>query len=150
MNDDTKRHCTECELVSGARHARGITPIARGPFVLHPRMEEGAVPGWWIVAPSRHVEQIDALEPGELWALGPVIAELAGQLRRATPCEKVYVSIFAEVLHHLHVHVIARPPDAPPEIRGPLVFTATHVADPRDIDDVAVKVAARLSGTASK
>jgi diadenosine tetraphosphate (Ap4A) HIT family hydrolase len=82
-----------------------------------------------VVAPARHVEQVDALTPDEQRALGPLLTEVAAAVRAETPCEKVYVSIFAEVLKHLHVHVIARPPGLPEEERGPRLFASARRAE---------------------
>jgi diadenosine tetraphosphate (Ap4A) HIT family hydrolase len=98
--------------------------LRRGPFVVHAIPEGGPVPGWLVVAPARHVEQIDALRADELASLGPLLAQVAAALRAETSCEKVYVSIFAEVLPHLHVHVIARPPGLPAAEIGPRLFLA--------------------------
>jgi len=116
------RDCSECRIVGGAPAPGGI--LRRGPFVIHARPEGGPVPGWLVVAPARHVEQIDALRGEELSGLGPLLAQVAAALRAETPCEKVYVSIFAEVLPHLHVHVIARPPGWPAAEAGPRLFLA--------------------------
>jgi diadenosine tetraphosphate (Ap4A) HIT family hydrolase len=82
-----------------------------------------------VVAPARHVEQVDALTPDEQRALGPLLTEVAAAVRAETPCEKVYVSIFTEVLNHLHVHVIARPPGLPEEERGPRLFASARRAE---------------------
>jgi diadenosine tetraphosphate (Ap4A) HIT family hydrolase len=101
-----------------------------------------------IVAPVRHVEHIDALRHEELVGLGPLLAELAAALRAETPCEKVYVSVFAEVLPHLHVHVIARPPGMPAEERGPRLMEARARADEGEARAVAERVLARLASPA--
>jgi diadenosine tetraphosphate (Ap4A) HIT family hydrolase len=95
-----------------------------GAFVVHPRLETPPVPGWMVVAPVRHVEQWDALDAAELRELGPLLARVSAALRAATPTAKVYVSVFAEVLPHFHVHVIARPPDLPADQRGARLFLA--------------------------
>ncbi|HVO29413.1 MAG TPA: HIT domain-containing protein [bacterium] len=142
--------CPECEIVEGKRHARGRKPLVRGAWIVHPRPEDAAVPGWWMIAPKRHVESFDALTPREQRSLGAIVGEVSAALRASTPTEKIYVSIFAEVLKHLHVHVIARPPDLAPEDHGPYIFLSRHTADARDVDEVVAKVAARLSGSASK
>ena len=137
--------CPECEIAARRAEVRGMRAIARGAFVVHPKAEEPAVPGWWVVAPARHVEQVDALTPDEQSSLGPLVAEVSAALRAATPTAKIYVSIYAEVLAHLHVHVIARPPDLPAEDRGARIFLRAGAADSRAVD---AAVAARLSGTA--
>lgn len=140
--------CAQCELVAGSRRARGFAPIARGAFVVHPKMEASAVPGWWVIAPARHVEAFDALTPAEQGALGAIVGEVSAALRASTPAAKIYVSIFAEILPHLHVHVIARPPDLDEALRGPNIFLAKTAADAAEIAAVDARVAARLSRTA--
>jgi hypothetical protein len=77
-----------------------------------------------VVAPLRHVEQWDALDALEQAELGPLLGRVCAALRAETPAAKVYVSVFAEVVAHLHVHVIARPPELPAEERGARVFLA--------------------------
>jgi diadenosine tetraphosphate (Ap4A) HIT family hydrolase len=101
-----------------------------------------------VVAPARHVEQIDALRPDELRELGPLLASVTAALRAETPCEKVYLSVFAEVLPHLHVHVIARPPGLPPEERGPRLLLADGRADAAGAEALARRVQARLAPAA--
>jgi diadenosine tetraphosphate (Ap4A) HIT family hydrolase len=117
--------------------------LRRGPFVVHAIPEGGPVPGWLVVAPARHVEQIDALRPEELASLGPLLAQVAAALRAETTCEKVYVSIFAEVLPHLHVHVIARPPGLPAAQIGPRLFLAEGRAE--GVEALTRRVLARLA-----
>lgn len=131
--------CPECERIAG-----GTELVRRGPFVVHGKWETPSVPGWMIVAPARHVEQIDLLHVEEAAALTPLLVEVTAALRLSTPCEKVYVSVFAEVLPHLHVHLIARAPDAPAEVRGPKVFAAPPIADPSVADAVTRGVLSRL------
>jgi diadenosine tetraphosphate (Ap4A) HIT family hydrolase len=101
-----------------------------------------------IVAPARHVEQIDALGPEERAGLGPLLAAVAAALRLETPCEKVYLSAFAEVLPHLHIHVIARPPGMPAEETGPRLLEARTRCDEREARAVAERVLARLGSPA--
>jgi diadenosine tetraphosphate (Ap4A) HIT family hydrolase/TM2 domain-containing membrane protein YozV len=137
--------CIECRIAAGQEKPSGLAPLRRGPFLVHPRPEASPLPGWFIVAPARHVEQIDALDAEAVGMLGPLVAEVAAALRAETPCEKVYVSVFAEVVPHLHVHVIARPPGLAPESRGPRIFLAAATADPAEIASLARRVMARLA-----
>jgi diadenosine tetraphosphate (Ap4A) HIT family hydrolase len=121
--------CSECDLAAGGS-ALGVEPLRRGPFLVHPKPEPAPVPGWLVVAPARHVEQLDELTPEELLALGPLLGQVAAALRSCTPTAKVYLSVFAEVLAHLHVHVIARPPGLAPELRGARIFQASAEPGP--------------------
>ena len=141
----TRPGCPECGLVAAGTTPLGAPVLRRGPFVVHARPEPSPVPGWLFVAPARHVEQIDALDTSERAALGPLLAEVAEALRAETPCAKVYVSVFAEVLHHCHFHVVARPPDHPEEERGPRLFASERQADPARALTVARRVHQRLS-----
>jgi diadenosine tetraphosphate (Ap4A) HIT family hydrolase len=141
--------CIECQIASGQEKPSGLAALRRGPFIVHPRPEPSPLAGWFIVAPARHVEQIDALAPGEAALLGPLLTEVAAALRAETSCEKVYVSVFAEVVPHLHVHVIARPPDLAPEARGARVFLAEPTAHPAEVEALARRVIFRLSLSAN-
>ena len=135
--------CSECVIVRGGVLPRGLPVVTRGIFVVHPRAEDAAVPGWMIIAPVRHVEQWDDLSPREQKELGELIGIVSGALRAATDAEKIYVNVFAEVVAHLHVHVIARTRDVPAEMRGPRIFQ-TAGADPEAADTIARAVLARL------
>lgn len=115
-----------------------------GAFVVHPRLEAPPVPGWMVVAPLRHVEQWDALDAAELRELGPLVARVSAALRASTPTARVYVSVFAEVLPHLHVHVVARPPDLPTDERGARLFLAPGRPGDPEATAVARRVYARL------
>lgn len=142
MNDPS---CPECRLVLGTATARGVPALRLGLFVVHPRPEMPPVPGWMVVAPVRHVEQWDELHARELAELGPLVARVAAALRAETATAKVYVNVFSEVLPHLHVHVIARPPDLAPEKRGAQVFLEAPAREGSDGDAVlARRIQARL------
>jgi diadenosine tetraphosphate (Ap4A) HIT family hydrolase len=119
--------------------------LRRGPFVVHLRPDPAPLPGWLLVAPARHVEQMDALEAAEQAMLGPLLSEVTAALRAETSGEKVYVAVFAELMPHLHVHVVARPSDLPESERGPRIFTSDRRADPKEALAVARRVHARLA-----
>jgi diadenosine tetraphosphate (Ap4A) HIT family hydrolase len=140
--------CPECALARGDA-APGLAVQRRGPFLVHRRPEPASVPGWLVVAPVRHVERIDALGADELRQLGPLLAEVAAALRAETPCEKVYLSVFAEVLPHLHVHVIARPPGLPAQERGPRIFLSEARVEAAEAEGLALRVQARLRAARS-
>ena len=131
--------CPEC------RHlAIGADVVRRGPLAVHARLEPGPVPGWLVVAPLRHVEQLDQLDPGEQAALGPLLAEVAAALRAVTGAPKVYSATFSEQQPHLHVHVVARPADWPADERGARLMVAGPAADPTTAQRVCSAALLRL------
>jgi diadenosine tetraphosphate (Ap4A) HIT family hydrolase len=98
-----------------------------------------------VVAPRRHVEQVDDLSPAEQALLGPLVAEVAQALRAETPTARVYVGAFGEILPHLHVHVIARPPGLPAAEQGPALFAAEPPVAAAEARTVSDRVLARLA-----
>jgi diadenosine tetraphosphate (Ap4A) HIT family hydrolase len=124
--------CPECARLQ----ERGRPLLRRGPLAVHGRLEPGPVPGWLVVAPQRHVEQLDALDEHEAAALGPLLRESAAALRRAAGGEKIYLAVFAELLPHLHVHVVARPRDWPAAQRGAALLQAPETVAPEEAERV--------------
>jgi diadenosine tetraphosphate (Ap4A) HIT family hydrolase len=120
--------CLECDFLG--RRADDPAVWRTGHFAVHGKIEIPVVPGWMIVAPHRHVEQLDALPAEAVAELGPLLARVAAALRAATPTARIYVCTWNEMLSHLHVHVIARPPDFPPERRGARLFLEDAPTDP--------------------
>lgn len=108
-----------------------------------------SLPGWLVIVPLSHVESFAELSPAAMSELGPLIGATSRALRSEVGCAKTYVMQFSEAegFHHLHVHVVPRMPDLPPEHRGPQVFHYLSRPEsewlPPDEMDV---VAARLAG----
>lgn len=83
-----------------------------------------AIPGWLVVVCRRHVTSMSQLAPQEASALGPLLVALSTALETVFPARKAYVAFLAEAegFEHLHVHVVPREADMPPERRGKHVF----------------------------
>jgi len=124
MSSTAASACPECDRI---QRARGV--LVRGAFVVHGKPEPGPVPGWLVVAPRRHVEQLDELAPDEARELGPLLKDASAALRQAAGGEKIYLAVFAEQLPHLHVHLVARPPGWPLDERGAALLRSALVAD---------------------
>ena len=94
----------------------------------------------------QHVASIAELNDEAAAELGPLIRDLSRGLTVAVGCEKTYVAQFAEhPLHrHVHVHVIPRAVDHPPELIGPHVFGAIGVDDEQAVAASRMDVVARL------
>jgi diadenosine tetraphosphate (Ap4A) HIT family hydrolase len=110
-----------------------------------------ALPGWMVMLPRRHVTALHDLDDDEIAPLGPLLRELSAALARVTGCLKAYVMFFAEGegFAHLHLHVVPRMPDFPPEVRGPSVFAFLRqspdewLSDP-ELDEISLLVRAEL------
>lgn len=93
-----------------------------------------ALPGWLVLLPRRHVTAIAELTDAEAQALGIWQVRLSRALHQVLGCQKTYVVQFAEAegFSHVHFHVVARPPDLAPELRGPRVFGLLGRGRPAD------------------
>ena len=74
--------------------------------------------GYLFVEPKRHVAALGDLTGDEAAALGRLTNEVAGALRRCEEAEHVYLFVLGHGVAHLHVHVVPRYPNAPPEYIG--------------------------------
>lgn len=138
-------------------HDAAADPPAREAVVVTPRWRvvhafNSSLPGWLVLLPRRHVTALDQLDDDELRELGPLQGRLSAGLRQVVGCEKTYSVLFAEAegFAHLHVHLVPRMPDQPPDRRGPAVFA--YLADgpalvvPEDEQDrIAVALRSRVT-----
>lgn len=113
---------------------------------------DGALPGWLVLVPRRHVTAIADLTDGEAAALGTWQVRLSRALAAVTGCAKTYVAQFAEAegFSHVHFHVVPRMADLPADRRGPAVFgylkaPADQVVTERRMDELAAELTRRLS-----
>lgn len=82
------------------------------------------LPGWLVLVPRSHVTSFAELSPSAAGELGQLIRDLSLRLEAVTGCVKTYVMQFAEAegFGHLHVHLVPRAADIPPDRKGPRVF----------------------------
>ncbi len=69
--------------------------------------------GYLILKPRRHVHELADLTDAEAATLGPVLRRLLRAMRPVLAPERIYVTSFAETVHHLHFHLIPRYADMP-------------------------------------
>jgi diadenosine tetraphosphate (Ap4A) HIT family hydrolase len=83
-----------------------------------------AIPGWLVVVCRRHITSMSQLTPQEATVVGPLLSTLSAALEDVLEARKAYMAFLAEAksLEHLHVHVMLRKDDMPPEQRGKRVF----------------------------
>jgi diadenosine tetraphosphate (Ap4A) HIT family hydrolase len=82
------------------------------------------LPGWLVLAPTRHVTSFTELTADAADELGALVRSLSAALETVTGCVKTYLMQFSEAegFSHLHLHLVPRPPDLPEHARGPKVF----------------------------
>lgn len=105
-----------------------------------------ALPGWLVLLPRRHVTAIAQLTPAEAAGLGPWQVRLSRALHTVLGCRKTYVAQFAEAdgFAHVHFHVVPRPDQLAPSLRGPGIFGLLG-RGPGDADTVAPATVAALA-----
>lgn len=107
--------------------------------------------GWLVLVPRRHVMEVADLTDVEAASLGVWQVKTARALAKELKVPKVYVVEFGEVLgYHLHFHVVPRPRDLDPTLRGPDVFgflgrTEQEEVSPKDRDALAKRLAAHMT-----
>src|SRR3954468_12468267 len=75
-----------------------LTPLLRGYLILKPR---------------RHVHYFADLTDDEADRFGPTLRQLLRAMQSVLAPERIYVNSFAEMVHHLHFHLIPRYADMP-------------------------------------
>ena len=103
----------------------------------------------------KFAQSFHPLTAEEAAGLGPLIQRASAALTAELGCPKVYVCLFTEAANapHVHVHLIARPPDLPRERRGPGIFdylreavhSGQNQADVGEAEKLAVAIRARLA-----
>jgi len=145
--------CRTCELVE--RRDAGEAPLwdqivrRDGWDIVH--AFGTAIEGWLVLVLRRHIASLAEMDLDEAAALGPLIKQASEALNRVVGCEKTYVAQFAEAEghRHVHVHVIPRYADQPPELKGPRIFGRLGVPEaeavPADrMDEIARELQSHL------
>ena len=118
--------CQTCQLVT--RRDSGSAPdwdnILRTPGWDLVHSFNTSLEGWLVLVARRHIASLAEMTEAEADELGPLVRKISGGLHRVTGCEKTYMIQFAESPdhRHVHVHLVPRMTDQPPELRGPGVF----------------------------
>jgi diadenosine tetraphosphate (Ap4A) HIT family hydrolase len=124
MTTPDSAECFSCRSLAG--EAR----ISPGPFIYEGQywMVDHAYPvalaGWLVIVLKRHAAALHELSADEFQELGALQYRAVQALRRYTGCAKEYLMAFAEApgFQHLHVHVVPRAADLPPEQQGPRIM----------------------------
>lgn len=116
--------CYSCLALSGERRISPGPTIFEGSYWVLEHAYPTTLPGWLVLVLKRHVRALHELSREEFVELGELLPRTVYALRAHFNCEKEYVACFAEAEHfnHVHVHVVPKPHDPPPELRGSAIF----------------------------
>jgi len=116
--------CLTCRLNRGDLPSPGGIIYQDDLWQLQHDIEPIALVGWLILKPLRHVEAFADLTPEEASAFGPLTRRVTRAMTEVLHPSKIYLSLYAEAagFAHVHVHLIPRYADTPPERRGPGIF----------------------------
>jgi diadenosine tetraphosphate (Ap4A) HIT family hydrolase len=79
---------------------------------------EPAYLGYLFVEPKRHAAGLGDLTNHEAEALGLLVTRLSRALRQSQNAVHVYAFVLGDNVPHLHVHLVPRYPETPPEYWG--------------------------------
>jgi diadenosine tetraphosphate (Ap4A) HIT family hydrolase len=105
------------------------------------------VRGWVVVYLRRHAAGLTDMSAAELRSMGPTLATAASAIERVLEPERVYSLMFGENVPHVHVVLVPRGKDVPPEHRSAaLHVNAKLYADPQRAQEVAQRIRRALDG----
>lgn len=110
--------CVVCREINGEIDVPGgpIQSSALALAVHIPPLDRGDVyVGHLLVVPRRHVADFAGLNEREASEIGVFIGRCSRALR-SVGAERVYVATIGHSTDHLHVHLLPRWPDTPPDI----------------------------------
>ena len=153
--EHVERDCVACRATRGEIVAPGGALYDDGLWRLEHTFEPIPLVGWLILKPLRHVESLADLTSDEAAALGPLLRRITQAMDATLAPAKVYAALFAEAVAHLHIHLIARPPNLPTPYWGPGAFallseaaqTGVNQGDVAEAERVALAIRARLSAS---
>ncbi len=116
--------CPECDVIAGLRKPPGGEIASDDAFVVHAVLGASPLAGWTVIVPRRHVESIEELSESEQNTMMRWGARVTAAQRTILGSAKSYLALFAEVVPHVHLHVVPRYADTPDALRGARVFLA--------------------------
>ena len=136
--------CLACRANGGEVQPPGGVIYDDGFWRVEHMLAPAVLPGWLIVKPLRHVESLSELTPLEAGALGPLLVRVTAALEAVTGAARVYACLYAEVVRHVHFHLIPRGAALPDAARGAAIFALPAEAAAGACATVARRVADRL------
>lgn len=116
--------CPVCRSNSGEERISPAPPIHETDLWVVEHAYPTSLVAWIVIVLKRHADALHELTRAEGEELGLLQWAVCRALELETECVKEYAVFFAEVpeFNHVHVHIVPRAADLPPELRGGRVF----------------------------
>jgi histidine triad (HIT) family protein len=137
------KHLRQGPLAAEIIHETELLVASHAPIT-----EPGGVYlGYLFVEPRRHVAELGDLTEQEAEALGLMSMRLSRVLQQAQGAEHVYAAVVGHHVEHLHLHLIPRYPDTPPELYWTQItdWEDAPRGDAAGVSQVAARIRAALT-----
>jgi len=104
---ESKSVCLQCKL-SGRKPGAAI--LYRDEHLTVSPYAKKLSPGFLVITPRRHVEDIDLLDAGEREKLFSAACAFSSLLKEKLGAERVYWTVFCESSRHVHLWILPRLP----------------------------------------
>ncbi|HEY7465092.1 MAG TPA: HIT domain-containing protein [Dehalococcoidia bacterium] len=145
----TQQDCLSCDVIAGRRETPGGVIFEGELWHLTHQVSPVRLPGFLILQPKRHVEQIGDLTEEEAATMGPVMAAASQALNLHLQARKVYVCSFGSVLVHVHFYLVPVTAAIPQDLNGAdlldEVFAGRWACDDAEAADAAARVRVELA-----
>lgn len=105
------------------------------------------VSGWLLIVPNRHVTSQREFTSDEKVELSFLQFQFTEYLETYLKVKRVYWAVFAEVVPHIHFHLIPRSDTLPAHDRGHRIFEISEAITPEQMDSFSTGFAEFLSKT---
>ena len=145
----TQQDCLSCDVIAGRRETPGGVIFENELWHLTHQVSPVQLPGFLILQPRRHVEQLGDLTAAEAAALGPVMTAASQALSLHSQARKVYVCSFGSLVMHVHFYLVPLTAVIPSDINGANllneVFTGRWAGSDAEAADAAARVRVELA-----
>lgn len=134
--------CLACDVLAGKTPTLGGTIYENIYWVVDHSVSPALLPGYLIIKPKRHCEQLADLTLEETATLGPTLRNTCQAILQALQPAKVYVWSFGDHVKHVNIHVVPRYPEMPGDGLQvfPGLFEGKWACSDEEATDAAVKV----------
>jgi diadenosine tetraphosphate (Ap4A) HIT family hydrolase len=114
--------CPLCQFIERPDTITGGVIERTGGFLVIHKEPPVHIPGWIIIVPERHITDQTELTDKEMQALSMLEKKYTSLLRLIFGAQRVYWVCFAEIVRHIHFHLIPRTANIDPAFRGAKIF----------------------------